>query len=96
MKEYWNDLTKGQKTKLILKIVLGLLALTFAIRNWQSVQVIVVFFSMKIPLTLVIVLSGIIGFAMASLFDYRKFKKKNTEIAELKSKITLPEEKENK
>ncbi len=96
MKEYWNDLTNGQKTKLILKIVLVILALIFAIRNWQSVNVHFVFFSSQIPITLIIVLSGAIGFGMASIFDYRKFKVKNKEITELKTKLTATELTETK
>lgn len=88
MKEYWNNLTSGQKSKLIMKIVLGLFALIFAIRNWQSVPVIWVFFKTQIPLTLVIVLCIGIGFAVSSLFDHRKFKAKDKEIADLKTKIS--------
>lgn len=87
MKEYWNDLNSGQKTKLILKITLGILALIFAIRNWQSTSVVLVFFKMNLPLTVIIVLCLAIGFALASIFDYRKFKAKNKEISELKSKV---------
>jgi uncharacterized integral membrane protein len=87
MKEYWNDLTASQKTKLILKIILGLLAIIFAVRNWQSTPVVLVFFKMNLPLTIIIVLCLGIGFALASVFDYRKFKIKNKEITELKSRI---------
>jgi|TARA_R110000737_G_scaffold17480_2_gene35189 uncharacterized integral membrane protein len=87
MKEYWNDLTSGEKTKLILKIILGILVLIFAIRNWQSTPVKMVFFEMNLPLTIIIVLCLGIGFALASVFDYRKFKIKNKEITDLKSKI---------
>lgn len=87
MKEYWNDLSSSQKTKLIIKILLGILVLIFAIRNWQSTPVVLVFFKMNLPLTIIIVLCIAIGFAAASVFDYRKFKAKNKEISELKSKI---------
>jgi uncharacterized integral membrane protein len=87
MKEYWNDLTSGQKTKLILKILLGILAFIFAIRNWQSTPVVLLFFEMNLPLTIIIALCLAIGFAVASVFDYRKFKAKNKEISLLKSKI---------
>ncbi len=95
MKEYWNNLNATQKTKLVLKILVGLLALIFAIRNWQSVEVILVFFSMKIPLTLVILMCVGIGFALASVFDYRKFRAKNKEILELKQKLMPPSEVKN-
>lgn len=92
MKEYWSGLTSSQKTKLILKVVIGLFALIFAIRNWQSVQVILVFFKMELPLTLIIVLCIAVGFVTSSLFDHRKFKLKNKEIAELKAKLAAQKE----
>lgn len=95
MKEYWKNLNTSQKTKLVLKILVGLLALIFAIRNWQSVEVIFVFFSMKIPLTLVIIMCVGIGFALASVFDYRKFREKDKEILELKQKLMPPSEVKN-
>jgi uncharacterized integral membrane protein len=88
MKEYWNDLSSAQKTKLVLKIILGLLAVIFAVRNWEMTEVVLVFFKMKLPLTIIIILCVFIGFALASIFDYRKFRLKNKEIDELKTKIT--------
>lgn len=87
MKEYWNNLSSSQKTKLILKLVLGLLAFIFAVRNWQMTQVVLVFFKMQLPLTLIIILCVAIGFALASLFDYKKFRLKDKEIKELKTKV---------
>ncbi len=87
MKEYWNDLSSSQKTKLIFKLILGLFALIFAIRNWQNTEVVLVFFKMQLPLTIIIVLCVAVGFALASLFDYKKFRVKNKEIEELKIKF---------
>jgi uncharacterized integral membrane protein len=91
MIEYWKDLSGGQKTKLVLKIVLGIFAFIFVLRNWQSVEVIPVFFKVQMPLTLVILFSIIVGFALASIFDYKKFKVKNEEIKSLKAKLTAIE-----
>lgn len=88
MKDYWNGLTSGQKIKLVLTVVLGLFGLIFAVRNWQETEVILVFFKAKMPLTMIILLSAIVGFAFASVFDYRKFKKKDAEIKTLKSELT--------
>jgi uncharacterized integral membrane protein len=87
MKEYWTDLTSGQKTKLVLKIILGLFALIFAVRNWQSTEVVLIFFKVNMPLTVLILASLAIGFALASLFDYRKLKAKDKAISELKEQM---------
>ena len=88
MKEYWNNLSTGKKIRLIITMVLVICAIIFAARNWRDTEVIMVFFRMKMPLTLIIVLSGAIGFATASLFDYRKFRKRDAEIKRLNEKLS--------
>ena len=87
MKEYWQNLSTGRKTKLIVTIVVSLCAIIFAARNWRETEVILVFLKVKMPLTLVIVISAAIGFAIASLFDYRKFKARDAEIKRLNNKL---------
>lgn len=87
MKEYWSNLTTGKKAKLIGIVLLVIIALIFVVRNWQPTEVIFVFFRMHIPLTLIIVISGAIGFAFASLFDYRKFKVRDNEIKKLSEQL---------
>lgn len=95
MKEHWNSLNGTQKAKLIFKIILIIFAIIFVIRNWQDVEVIPIFLKVQMPLTLVILFSMGVGFAVASLFDYRKFKAKNKEIEELKAKLPALEEPKN-
>lgn len=87
MKEYWQDLSTGKKMRMILTIILSLSAIIFAARNWRETEVILVFLKVKMPLTLVIVISAGIGFALASLFDYRKFKARDVEIKRLNNKL---------
>lgn len=83
MKEYWNNLSTAKKIRLIVTALLVICALTFALQNWTETEVRLVFFRISMPLTLVILFSGIIGFAFASIFDYRKFKKRDAEIKKL-------------
>lgn len=87
MKDYWNSLSVIGKTKLVVAILVGLLTLTFAIQNWKSVEVKHVIGSSTIPLTILILVSIAAGFLMATIFDYRKFKKKDAEIKDLKAKL---------
>ena len=87
MKEYWQNLSTGRKVKLVVTVLLTLCALIFAARNWKETEVILVFWKVKMPLTLVIVISTAIGFAIASLFDYRKFKVRDAEIKRLNNKL---------
>lgn len=87
MKEYWQGLTTGQKTKYIISGISGILIIIFAILNWEATEVHFIITKIRISKTLLIVLSIAGGFGLATLFDYRKFKKKDREIRELKSQL---------
>lgn len=88
MKDYWDSLTVMGKTKLILAILIGIFTFVFAIQNWRRVEVKHIIGSSYMPLTIIILLSIGAGFLMATIFDYRKFKKKDAEIKQLKEKLT--------
>lgn len=89
MKEYWAGLTTAQKTKYIVSGVAGILVLIFAIQNWKLTEVHLLFATVRVPKTLLIVISIAGGFGLATLFDYRKFRKKDKEIQSLKNRLTL-------
>ena len=80
-----------QKVKYIISAIAGFLVLIFAIVNWKSINVNLLVTTVRIPVTLLIILSLAGGFGLATLFDYRKFKKKNKEIKSLKSQLTMKE-----
>lgn len=88
MKEFWSELTTAQKTKYIISGIAAILGLIFAIMNWNSVNVHLVFTSISIPITVLIVLSMAAGYGLATLFDYKKFRGKDKEIKSLKSQIS--------
>ncbi len=87
MKEYWKNISTGRKIRLIAGVVLGVLLLIFAIQNRKAVVFSLVFTRFEISLTLLIILSMVVGYLIASLFDYRKFKRKDKQIEELRKKI---------
>ena len=89
MKEWWDGLNSQQKIKYIVSAVAGLLVLIFAIVNWKSTNVNLLVTTVRIPVTLLIILSLAGGFGLATLFDYRKFKKKDKEIKSLKNQLQL-------
>ena len=91
MKEWWQGLKSQQKVKYIVSAVAGLLVLIFAIVNWKSINVNLLVTTVRIPVTLLIILSLAGGFGLATLFDYRKFKKKDKEIKSLKTQLTMKE-----
>ena len=89
MKEWWDGLTSSQKIKYIISAIAGILVLIFAIVNWKMVNVNLLITTVRIPITLLIVLSLAGGFGLATLFDYRKFKNKDKEIKSLKAQLEM-------
>ncbi|MFK7783585.1 MAG: hypothetical protein AB8B56_00640 [Crocinitomicaceae bacterium] len=89
MKEWWDGLNSQQKIKYIVSAVGGLLVLIFAIVNWKSTNVNLLVTNVRIPVTLLIILSLAGGFGLATLFDYRKFKKKDKQIVSLKKQLEM-------
>lgn len=87
LKEYWDSLTATGKAKFILKIILVILSILFAIFNWQTIELHLIFLKVQIPLTLLIVVCVGIGLIISSIFDYRRFKKKDKEIQRLKKEL---------
>lgn len=92
MKENWQNLPLSKKIRIIFIVLVSIIALIFVIRNWQPVEIIFVFFRLHVPLTLIIIISGLIGFAIGSLFDYKKFKQRDNEIKRLTQKLNEKEE----
>ena len=75
--------------KYVVSGISGLLVLIFAIVNWKSIPVNFLITTVRIPTTLLIVLSLAGGFGLATLFDYRKFKKKDNEIKSLRKQLDM-------
>jgi uncharacterized integral membrane protein len=86
MLDYWKSLSANEKFFLVLKFLIGLLFLIFIVRNWQSIEVNLVFFKLSLPLTLVILLSAGLGAFIASFWFIKKINDKNTEIKRLANK----------
>lgn len=88
LKEYWESLSAFGKIKFVSKILLVILAIIFAVLNWQMVELHLIFTRFELPLTVLILLCFVIGVMLSSIFDYKRFKQKNKEIEELKKKIS--------
>lgn len=87
LKAYWENLTTMGKVKFVSKIILGIIAFLFAVFNWQSTELHLVFLKLELPLTILILICVAIGFVLSSVFDYKRFKKKDEEIASLKKEL---------
>ncbi len=87
MREYWNTLSVLKKIKFALSMVLFVLVVLFAYQNWEVNNLNLLFFSVHIPLTLLISISIFIGYSISSFIDYKKVISKEKEIKSLKNRI---------
>jgi uncharacterized integral membrane protein len=87
MTEYWNSLSLLNKVKFVLSIILGIMGVVFATLNWKVQDVHLLFVQTKMPLTLLIIFSMVVGYAFSFIFSYKKFRVKDQEIEELKKEL---------
>ncbi len=87
MTEYWNSLSLLNKVKFVFSIILGIMGVVFATLNWKEQDVHLLFIQTKMPLTLLIIFSMVVGYAFSFIFSYKKFRAKDQEIEELKKEL---------
>jgi uncharacterized integral membrane protein len=87
MAEYWHSLSTVNKIKFVLSILLGILGVVFATLNWTEQEVHLLVTKAKMPLTLLIIFSIVVGYALSFVFSYRKFRTKDREIEALKREL---------
>jgi uncharacterized integral membrane protein len=91
MYDYWQKLSFGRKIRLCLFITLGILLMLFVVQNWIVIPIELVFFTVQIPVTLLILISLFIGFVFATFFDYKGIKERDRKINELEKSIEFLE-----
>jgi uncharacterized integral membrane protein len=89
MVEYWKSLSPINKFKFIVSVILGIIGVVFATLNWNVHEVHLLITKANMPLTVMILLSMIIGYSFSYIFSYRKFRMKDKEIELLKEEIEL-------
>lgn len=87
MVEYWKSLSPLNKFKFVLSLILGIIGVVFTTLNWNVQEVHLIFVKTNIPLSLLILFSIIIGYALSFIFNFRKFRAKDREIEVLKKNI---------
>jgi uncharacterized integral membrane protein len=87
MKEYWDSLNTVERIKFVSSFVSIMLIVIFSFQNWDKSEVNFIFFSLKVPVTLIIFVAMASGYFISSLYNFSYVKKKDEEIAELKTKI---------
>jgi uncharacterized integral membrane protein len=83
MSEYWKALTLWNKVKFTISIIIGILGVVFATLNWNDEEVHLLFFQTTMPLTLVIIISVIVGYAVAYVLNFQNSRKKEKELQNL-------------
>ena len=84
MVEYWHSLSNVNKVKFVLSVLLGIIGVVFATLNWKEQEVHLLVTKANMPLTVLIVFSVVVGYALSFVFSYRKFRSKDREIDVLK------------
>lgn len=69
MADFWERKTPMQKTKFIIGFCLFILVLVFAIANWVTIPFSLIFVSINLPLTVVILGSMLFGYLFASFTE---------------------------
>jgi len=87
MKEFWILLTPWQKLKFVLTLILVIFAIIFGIVNWQETEVDFLFFKIRLSITLLIFSCLLVGYMSSMFFDYKKYRKKEHEIIQLKKEL---------
>ena len=83
----WSKMSLKDKLKFSVSIVCVILFIAFAALNWNSQEIHFIFLKSRIPLTIAIFLSVVVGYLISFLFSYKKLMKKDFEIEMLKEKI---------
>ncbi len=86
-REFWESLSFWKKIKLILIIIISVLLLVFSFQNWVIGELRLVFFRIKIPITLIIAVTFFIGYSLALVANFKNLNDKEKEIKKLKNKI---------
>lgn len=89
MKEYWQELSGWQKTVLVLKVIFIVLGILFVVQNWQKIEVSLVFAKIEVPVTVLMLISGILGYMLSSFFSFKKLRAKDKEIKGIKEDRSL-------
>ena len=87
MKDYWNKLSLSQKINHIFWGVVGLLILIFALLNWQVIELNLIFGKVKMPITILILVSMFGGYGYAKIFGFIRSRQKDKEISYLKGEV---------
>jgi uncharacterized integral membrane protein len=87
MGEYWESLSGLKKVKLVATIILSVFVITFAIVNWQEIEVEFIFFRLKMYVTLLIVVCLSLGYLISSLFEYKYYNEKQKEVLALQAEL---------
>lgn len=90
----WSLMSLKDKVKFSTSIICVILFIAFAALNWNSQKIHFIFLKSRIPLTIAIFLSVVVGYLISFLFSYKKIMKKDFEIEILKEKIKLIEKKD--
>ncbi|MBM3452754.1 MAG: LapA family protein [Bacteroidetes bacterium] len=87
MNNIWRKLSFVEKVKFILSVIAGIFIVIFATLNWIDQDINFIFKTIKVKLSIAIILSVISGYLISFLFYSRKMNSLENENEKLKNKI---------
>ncbi len=92
MADFWERKSPKQKTKFILGLLLIVLITVFAIANWVTIPFSLIFVTVNIPLTVLILGALLFGYIAAAFTEGNYKRRKEKEILEKNDSHTHSEE----
>ena len=87
MYEYYKSLPTIGKIKFAFNIFLVIIGVVFATLNWTSQEIHMVFFRARAPLSILIIFSMGVGYAVSTIVNYKKFQEKEEQIEKLQKEL---------
>lgn len=69
MADFWERKTPMQKTKFIFSLLLIVLLIVFSIANWQNVEFNLIFTTIQMPRTVLILSCVLVGYILAAFME---------------------------
>ena len=87
MKQFWTSLPVKEKIKFVLSAMTGIAGVVFATLNWNETGVHLLFSYTYAPLSVIIILSMLIGYAFGYIPRATRLRSKERELEEMRKEL---------
>ncbi len=87
MKQFWISLPIKEKIKFIVSALAGIIGVIFATLNWNSTDVHLLIVNRSAPLSMIIIMSMLFGYAFGYLPRAARLRNKQRELEDLQKEL---------